>query len=209
MKSKLTKQKIRQAALKLFNKQGLVNVRLQHIADETGISVGNLAYHYKNKEAIVAAVNSELQEEASAILSAYRVFSNLIDFDNQLSKYFSFLQKYPFYFLDLLELDRHYPDQSIIRRDFIIKMNSQIQKRLAFNIERGILNADISNPLLEHLTNSIWVLIAFGIPQQLIRTPKEEIQITTLKEMVWQLLYPHFTFSGKMEYEKLISPILS
>ncbi|MEL7123903.1 MAG: TetR/AcrR family transcriptional regulator, partial [Bacteroidota bacterium] len=50
---KSTKQKILDAALKLFNQDGIVNVRLQHIADEAFVSVGNLAYHYSNKESIV------------------------------------------------------------------------------------------------------------------------------------------------------------
>ena len=51
-----TKQRILEAAVFLFNREGVANVRLQQIADETGISVGNLAYHFKNKEAIVSAV---------------------------------------------------------------------------------------------------------------------------------------------------------
>ncbi|MEO7308888.1 MAG: TetR family transcriptional regulator [Chitinophagaceae bacterium] len=38
-----TKQKILNASLHLFNENGISNTRLQQIADETGISVGNLA----------------------------------------------------------------------------------------------------------------------------------------------------------------------
>ena len=53
-----TKQKIILSALQLFNENGIANVRLQHIADEAFISIGNLAYHYKNKEAIVKASNN-------------------------------------------------------------------------------------------------------------------------------------------------------
>ena len=51
-----TKRRILDAALDLFNENGLVNVRLQHIADQAQMSVGNLAYHYANKEAIVTAL---------------------------------------------------------------------------------------------------------------------------------------------------------
>ena len=43
-----TKQKILDTSLELFNKNGISNVRLQQIADETGISLGNLAYHFNN-----------------------------------------------------------------------------------------------------------------------------------------------------------------
>lgn len=39
MTAKDTKRKILHASLQLFNENGIVNVRLQQIADETGISV--------------------------------------------------------------------------------------------------------------------------------------------------------------------------
>ncbi|MFM7429821.1 MAG: TetR/AcrR family transcriptional regulator, partial [Flammeovirgaceae bacterium] len=48
---KEVKQAILHKALALFNLNGFVNVRLQHIADASEISVGHMAYHYKNKEA--------------------------------------------------------------------------------------------------------------------------------------------------------------
>ena len=121
-----TKQKILQASISLFNQNGMANVRLQQIANEIGISAGNLAYHFRNKEAIIESINEELYNEANEILSTYRIFPNLIDFDNQLTKYFSFIQKYPFYFLDLLEIERHYPDIRSKRQVHINKMMRQI-----------------------------------------------------------------------------------
>ena len=42
----MTKDKILIEARQLFYDEGITNVRLQQIADKTGISVGNLAYHY-------------------------------------------------------------------------------------------------------------------------------------------------------------------
>ena len=87
-----TKEKILNASIRLFNENGLANVRLQQIASEIGISVGNLAYHFRNKEAILEAVAENLDVELSEILSSYRIYPNLIDFDNQLSKYFAFIK---------------------------------------------------------------------------------------------------------------------
>ena len=48
-----TKIKIIETSIKLFNQQGTQNVRLQQIADEAGISVGNLAYHFHDKKKIL------------------------------------------------------------------------------------------------------------------------------------------------------------
>ena len=48
-----TKEKILNASLKLYNSKGVSNVSLRAIADEVGISVGNLQYHFKKREEIV------------------------------------------------------------------------------------------------------------------------------------------------------------
>ena len=55
MKTKIspTKQKIKKAAIELFNNQDTLSVTTNHIAKQAKISPGNLYYHYKNKEEII------------------------------------------------------------------------------------------------------------------------------------------------------------
>ena len=203
-----TKQKILKASISLFNEKGMANVRLQQIANETGISVGNLAYHFRNKEAIVEMINEELYKEASEILSTYRIFPNLIDFDNQLSKYFSFIQKYPFYFLDLLEIERHYPEIRSKRQIHIAKMIRQIRKRFDFNYQRKLIKEEPRPHVYDSIANVIWVLITFWVPQNLVRGTEASIEEKQFKEMVWNQMYPYFTKKGIAEYNQLILPLL-
>jgi len=203
-----TKRKILNASIQLFNENGMANVRLQQIANEIGISPGNLAYHFRNKEAIIEAINEELQSEAAEILSTYRIFPNLIDFDNQLSKYFSFIQKYPFYFLDLMELERHYPQIHAKRQYQIFKMISQIRKRFDFNLDRELIVSEPRPGLFNDTANAIWVVIAFWVPQNLVRGLSGEMNCKQFKEMIWNQMYPFFTDKGIAEFEQLIQPLL-
>ena len=203
-----TKQKIIQAAIRQFNEFGMANVRLQQIAQDVGISPGNLAYHFRNKEAVVEAVIDELYNEDKEILAAYRLFPNLIDFDNQLSKYFSFIEKYPFYFLDFLEIERYYPEIQQKRLVHITKMISQIRKRFDFNQQRGVLAQEPKPGMYDDIAQTIWVLITFWLPQNLVRGKSSNPDSTYFKEMVWNQLYPYFTPEGKAEFEQLIVPIL-
>ena len=69
-----TKERIIESSIKLFNQQGMVNVRLKHIADAVGISVGNLAYHYYSKEAIVATIVDELTQLLDPIVDEDKDF---------------------------------------------------------------------------------------------------------------------------------------
>lgn len=203
-----TKQKILKASIQLFNKNGMANVRLQQIANEIGISPGNLAYHFRNKEAIVEAINDNLYHEASEILSTYRIFPNLIDFDNQLTKYLSFVQKYPFYFLDLLEIERHYPEIRSKRQVHISKMISQIRKRFDFNNQRGLIVDEPRSGVYDSTANAIWILITFWVPQNIVRGVEVPIQTNQFKEMIWNQVYPYFTEKGIVEFEQLIRPLL-
>ncbi len=186
----------------------MANVRLQQIADEIGISPGNLAYHFRNKEAIVEAVSEELYEKAAEILSAYRIFPNLMDFDNQLTQYFAFLQMHPFYFLDLLEIDRRYPEVHSKRQNHIAKMISQIRKRFDFNQQRGLIREESKPGLYDSIATTIWVSITFWVPQNLVRMTEQENKIISFKEMVWNQMQPYLTKKGHAEFKQLILPLL-
>jgi len=203
-----TKEKILQASIKLFNEFGMANVRMQQIANDVGISPGNLAYHFKNKEAIIESINEVIELEGTSILSAYRMFPNLMDFDYQLTKYFEFIQKYPFYFIDLLDIDRAYPGMKLKRQIHVNKMISQIRNRFNYNLQRDIVVKEPRKDVYDSIATSIWELIAFWAPQNIVRGEEPEIEIKSFKELIWNQIYPYFTKQGITEYRQLIVPIL-
>ncbi|WP_332369331.1 TetR/AcrR family transcriptional regulator [Spirosoma telluris] len=66
-----TKGRILNASVRLFNEYGVDAVRLQQIAEEIGISVGNLAYHFKTKDAIIESVYEQVLDEFAHIFRQY------------------------------------------------------------------------------------------------------------------------------------------
>ncbi|MEO1260412.1 MAG: TetR/AcrR family transcriptional regulator [Bacteroidota bacterium] len=203
-----TKQRILNSSIHLFNEYGLANVRLQQIANETGISVGNLAYHYRNKEAILSAVTEQLFAELENVLSNYRIFPNLLDFDNQLTQYFSFLQQYPFLFLDSIELQRTYPPLHKERIRCIKKMLQQIRMRFDFNIQRGILIPEPMNGIYDRISESVWCAMCFWLPMRSIQEEKHDCQ-GRFKQLIWSQFFPYLTEKGVEEFNQLILPMLS
>lgn len=65
-----TAERILITSLEMFNEKGEANISCVDIAIELDISPGNLYYHYKGKEVIVAALFDMYQERINKILNA-------------------------------------------------------------------------------------------------------------------------------------------
>ncbi len=63
-----TRERIIQASLELFNLQGERNVTTNHIAAHLVISPGNLYYYFRNKQAIIAELFSQYEQQVDTFL---------------------------------------------------------------------------------------------------------------------------------------------
>ncbi|MEN0104906.1 MAG: TetR/AcrR family transcriptional regulator [Pseudomonas sp.] len=63
-----TRERIIQASLELFNLQGERNVTTNHIAAHLAISPGNLYYYFRNKQAIIAELFAQYEQQVDTFL---------------------------------------------------------------------------------------------------------------------------------------------
>ncbi|MFG0381880.1 TetR/AcrR family transcriptional regulator [Pseudomonas sp. zbq_18] len=63
-----TRDRIVDASLELFNAQGERTVTTNHIAAHLGMSPGNLYYHFRNKQAIIAELFAQYESRVDAFL---------------------------------------------------------------------------------------------------------------------------------------------
>ncbi|EKB49319.1 TetR/AcrR family transcriptional regulator [Cecembia lonarensis] len=200
-----TKDRILEAAISTFNEHGVANVRLQQIADAADISVGNLAYHFKNKEAIVSHVYDFIFSEFSEILSDYLFIENFQGLDRNLEQYYAFFMKYRFFFTDMFEIERNYPDILEKWHKYSNRMLLQVKSRIEFDVQRGVLVPQ-SDEMNELLSSNIWMSIIFWLPQRILRgLPAEE---KLFKEAVWSQMTPYLTDRGEEEFVAYIYPVL-
>lgn len=62
-KSMLTKKKIAEAAKHLFIQKGYASTSIENISEATGVSKGNIYYHFDNKEGLFIYVLDEWEKE--------------------------------------------------------------------------------------------------------------------------------------------------
>ena len=63
-----TRDRILECALQLFNEKGEPNVSTMEVANEMGISPGNLYYHFHGKEPLIHGLFERFQAELSPML---------------------------------------------------------------------------------------------------------------------------------------------
>ncbi|MEO6812735.1 MAG: TetR/AcrR family transcriptional regulator [Ginsengibacter sp.] len=196
-----TKNRILHNAEELFFDHGIANVRLQQIADKTGISVGNLAYHFKNKETIVEAVYEGLMEHISDILMNYNIHSGLKNFDAKFSNLYHFMKIKKFYFVNFWEIKRNYPDVNEKIGRVNNKILMKLRKQITDNVKSGVFKKESYKGDHNLLAGALFLSINSWLPQQLLK--EKRIIERDFKNFLWGHLYPHLSEKGIKEFNSL------
>ncbi len=201
-----TKIKILNASVRLFNENGIDSVRLQQIADESEMSVGNLAYHYKSKEVLIEAVYERVFEEFNEIFRHYLKRPDLADFDIQISIYYAFFSRNRFYLSEFFKANNSTAPHYLQWQDCTAKMLSQLRNRLQFMVKKNELIPEKEPGQYDQLAEQIWMSLVFFIPKSnMVGQNYDEI---SYKKNIWHLLKPYFGPDGLEEFRALIVPVL-
>ena len=197
----MTKKKILTVSSKLFFQNGIANVRLQQIADAADISVGNLAYHYKNKEAIVSSIYEEAFGQMYKLLDGIVPRQDLTDFDNSIKAIYKFHNQYSFCFNNVWEISRNYPH---LQQQWQVINNSLLSllfKRLSIYVKQGILKPEPLKGTYKILSHHLLLNLLSWISYQHLSGKSASLQ--SFKKSTWNLIIPHFSARGITDFNNL------
>jgi AcrR family transcriptional regulator len=198
-----TKKKLLDSAIKLFNQTGVVNVRLQHISDDTIISLGNITYHFKTKDDIIHAIWLQIKEEQKILLSEFRILPLFEDIDRYLFASFQLQQKYIFFYQDILEVVRAYPAIGLEHRLHVVWQEQQMINMFIFNTARGAFVKEPYEDFYKILAgNWIWMFENWMQRQQILSKDINDYQ--TFSQSLWNVLMPVFTSQGFNEFNQML-----
>jgi AcrR family transcriptional regulator len=119
-----TRERILETALALFNCFGEPNITTADIANEMGISPGNLYYHFRNKDQIIAELFGALELRLDQLLQVpRRRAAGVEDLWLVLHLLFEAMWDSRFFFRDL---------------DEILSRNARLASRFAIILQRGV-----------------------------------------------------------------------
>jgi len=188
--------------LKLFNKHGFVNVRLQHIADFGGISVGHLAYHFKSKSCIVEDLYDQLKEAQERSLYEFRIAHLFEDINLQLGDIFKWQKHYLFFYLDTLEVLRAYPSIKEKHQQHITWQIQQIEWMFNFNVDRNTFKPPLKDGQYNKLAWLFWMTMDNWMYARQIKGLDYFNEDDFMSDL-WALLIPHLTEEAQEEIKML------
>jgi AcrR family transcriptional regulator len=195
-----TKHKILIKSLKLFNTTGISNVSLRNIADEVGISVGNLQYHFKKREDIIEALYFQLVGKIDNVfvISTDDLLKSLLNISIEIYK---ILYEYNFFLLDFVTITRR--NQKIKSHYSELSKRREIEslKVIDVLIKNGLFREELLKNEYRCLFKRIEVISNFWFSSILIQAdvlPKESIQEYSI--LISQSIYPYLTDEAKNEY---------
>lgn len=200
---KETKHNILVAALSLFNEQGFVNVRLQHIADEANVSIGNLAYHFATKKDLLEKIYAGLVQKQIELLNELSIVPLFENLDRHWDHVFETQNMYAFFYYDTLEVLRFDHQIASNYRKHIEWEKDQYNRILSFNNSRGALEGLGNDNEIQQKAELIWLMENSWLQQTLI-SGKELSDLKAFKSYMWQSIAPYLSSIGKQEYDQLI-----
>ena len=182
-----TRQKILDSSLSMFNEQGEPNVTTNHIADEIGISPGNLYYHFRNKDDIVETLFARYEAQMDqALLVPQGRLPNLEDVWLQLHLVFECMWAFRFLYRDLVD---------------ILSRNRKLKQRFARILDRasvsaaavlrGLSKAEIlraTDDEIRATSENVLLVATFWINYNTVRSVKPEQTQKELTHGIYQVM---------------------
>ena len=160
-----TKERIVEAAIRLFNERGTAAVSTNHIAQEAGISPGNLYYHFRNKEEIIRAIFGRMMAAWEAIFELPQDRApTLTDLRGMLEETYSVLWEYRFFYREFVALLRRDPELGRRYREVRESGLANTEFLLESFVASGVLREPEDPEAMPELAKLFWLIVEFWLP---------------------------------------------
>jgi AcrR family transcriptional regulator len=200
-----THELIVQTSLALFNEIGEPNVTTNRIADEAGISPGNLHYHFRRKQDIVLELFKRFATQLDPIIDVpVATALRAEDLWFQLHLSFELKGHYRFLFRNLTDIASHIPDLGRAFRSLFQRERRAFANMISSLEQSGAMH--VSAREKEILLNNLMLAMMYWIPFAEMFGERgledEDVQIKSIAGVV-QMVTPYMNEHARAELTNL------
>jgi len=126
---------------------------------------------------------------------------DLFGIDYQIERFYALQQRFLFFYLDLLEIERAYP---VIADQHYVHIQNQIaalEGALLYNIERGSIKKEDPKSM-HHLAEQLWFTAVFWPRQARVRGVVDSLAY--MRQTLWRQILPYLTDQGKTQLDDIL-----
>lgn len=200
-----TKDRILQAALRQFNTVGTDQTTVRSVAEEVGISHGNLCYHFKNTDELIEALYLQLVDETAEVLGApYRATFDLETGWLQSQATFQLLYRYRFLLLDFARIIRRIDSMRQNFHQLMALRRQQLHGGIQQLIAGGWMRPEPLPGQYEAFITNILIIGNHWITESAIQFEETgEAVVEHYHRAMMSLFVPYLTEQGLKAYERL------
>lgn len=189
-----TKDRILQAALALYNQEGIRSVTTRHIAIAMGISPGNLHYHFKHTEDIIQALFGQLTTAYDQIVQD--ITQHSIQTVEELQQYidssFHLIENYRFIFINFVELASWIPSIREAYQQLVSKREKEFSRLFNNLTHNGIFRPSVTPSHQNRLVRQLFLISDFWISaNELTDQLRGEEALAVYREDVLSIFVPY------------------
>lgn len=197
------KEKIINTAIEVFNQNGLAAVSMKQIADELGISAGNLSYHFKSKTLLLHAIRDRIANETQNFLLP-NTYLTLHHLEVMVNSFHVHTLNYRFIFRGFAHIVQYYPTVARQHEEINLHRLKFGKKLIDYYVDSGRMNPERPGIDYNYLLHMVWMLITFWPVQELtLNDENYPLNQRDLITAVWNLFMPHLTPMGLEEYHQI------
>lgn len=194
-----TRQRVLDAALRLFNERGPASVTTAEIAAATGIREGNLHYHFRKKEEIVAALLETFEAELLATSSApLGDPSKAESYRRYQFGWFGLMWRFRCFYRDSHALPGLAPSLATRLAAAQARAQASVRLVLAKAVVNGVLAASADQ--IERLLANAWIVSSYWMNHHRAMHPRSLIEKPQLLwgfRQILALYEPYVTEAGR------------
>ncbi|MEL6534868.1 MAG: TetR/AcrR family transcriptional regulator [Bacteroidota bacterium] len=206
-----TRDRILDAARQLFNTQGVAQISMRDIAGHLDMSVGNLWYHFKTKDLIVAELYQQLMGDMhTQVQQIPAERDSIVSLLESHRLMFSVQYRYKFFYLNLYDVLDQHPSVKDLYVQFS-QQNREVAKGFLMEYEQsGVFARPLTDRERNQLITSGQMLNnTWAIDAELFYGGDAQGKLLHYMQICCQLFYPYLSTEAQQAYDSYFQALES